>query len=136
MNSYAKTPQSSPKIINSQKVFELLSPIISSTSEEFWAIALTSNKKVIATKRIFKGTVDHCLFHPRDVLRFVIVANASSFIVAHNHPSQDPLPSFEDIKLTKQLSKLSQILQIPLLDHVILTQTDYISLLDSRLVSF
>ena len=87
-------------------------------------------------KCLFRGTVDACPVHPRDIFRFAIVHNASSFIIAHNHPSGDLKPSLSDLKFTKKLIRLSQTMQIPLIDHLILTKSSYCSFLDNRWAKF
>jgi DNA repair protein RadC len=65
--------------------------------------------------------------HPRDIFRFACLENASSLIVAHNHPSGDTRPSEQDLLFTRQLLRASRILQIPLLDHLILTTSGFSS---------
>jgi DNA repair protein RadC len=96
--------------------------------EEVYVVALNASQKIIETRLLFRGTVDFCLFHPRDILRFVITVNAVSFIIAHNHPSGDPTPSYADLVLTKKLHQASRLVQIELLDHLILTREKYVSL--------
>ncbi len=108
-------------ISTAREVHWLLLPHLDWQCEEVWTIALNSQLELINYKLISKGTVDHCLLHPRDVFRFVIQQNASAFIIAHNHPSQNPIPSPQDIQLTKKILRLSWLHEIPLLDHVILT---------------
>ncbi|NJL23818.1 MAG: JAB domain-containing protein [Calothrix sp. SM1_5_4] len=109
------------KITSPQSAVQFFHPRFAGVDvEEFWVAALNSVKDVTACSRLFRGSADHCLFHPRDVLRFARVNNASSFIVAHNHPSGDPRPSDEDIRITTRLTALAAIVQIPLVDHVIL----------------
>jgi DNA repair protein RadC len=110
-----------PFVTTAREVYWLLHPHIDWDVEEVWVLALNSQLKVINYRLISKGTVDHCLLHPRDVFRFLIKENASSFILVHNHPSQDPNASEQDIKLTKKILRLSWLHEIPLLDHVILT---------------
>ena len=121
-------------LTKSQHVFQLLKPIVCHHTEEFWVIALKPNKRVQKIYRIFKGTVDSCPYHPREVFRFLCLNGASSFIVAHNHPSQDPAPSHSDIQITKRLKKLSLLMEIPLVDHVIITNDSYFSFLDMGLI--
>jgi DNA repair protein RadC len=90
-------------------------------SEEFWVIALNSQCVLIDARMLFKGTVDECLFHPRDIFRFAVIQNASKLIVGHNHPSGCCKPSHEDIKLTRQLFKIGKLFKIPVLDHIIIS---------------
>lgn len=103
--------------------------------EEFWAAALNSQKEVITSRCLFRGTVDRCLFHPRDVFRFACVTNASSLIVAHNHPGGNAEPSVQDLKITEQLLKTATLLEIPLIDHLIVAGTNYYSFLENGLLN-
>ena len=95
--------------------------------EEFWALALGPTKSLLQSEMIFRGTVDSCLVHPRDIFRFACRANASSLIIAHNHPSGDRRPSEDDILITRKLIRASVLLEIPILDHIILTENGYSS---------
>lgn len=95
--------------------------------EEFWIAALDSQKNCISSALLFKGTINYCLFHPRDIFRFIIIQNAVSFIVAHNHPSGCPNPSREDIQITRTLMELSHLFQIGLEDHLIISNNSYFS---------
>jgi len=104
-------------------------PRLSSTVEEFWVAALNSQKEVLGSHCLFRGTVDHCLFHPRDIVRYACLMNACSIIVAHNHPSGNIWPSPEDLALTEQLLTVFLIVEIPLVDHLILGGGDYFSFL-------
>lgn len=104
--------------------------------EEFWAIALNPAKEVIRSKMIFRGTVDSCQVHPREVFRFACVAQASSLIVAHNHPSDDLNPSSLDLIVTQSLVDAGRTMQIPLIDHLIVTKSGFTSLADLGWVKF
>jgi DNA repair protein RadC len=95
--------------------------------EEFWVAALNADRRVLASDCLFRGTADHCLFHPRDVFRFVLRKNAAAFLVAHNHPSGNATPSSEDDKVTQQLSTISWLVEVTFLDHVIVTKASYYS---------
>ena len=98
--------------------------------EEFWVAALTPSLQVRASQCLFRGTVDQCPFYPRDVLRFACLQNASNLIVAHSHPSGDPRPSAQDLAVTERLATLAALIEIPLLDHVIITHENYYSLME------
>lgn len=102
--------------------------------EEFWAIALNSKKQVLARACLFKGTVDSCSFHPRDLFRFAYLENSVSLIVAHNHPHSGSNPSEEDIEVTENILWAGKILQIDLLDHLILGSDGYFSFADNGLL--
>jgi DNA repair protein RadC len=116
-----------PFLLNSLDAFRHFSPQFNWNQEEVHVAALNAASAPIATKLMFRGTVDFCLFHPRDIFRFVIQSNASSFIMAHNHPSGDPTPSKPDIAMTKKLKQAANLLQIEFIDHLILTPYSYVS---------
>ncbi|MGE0529165.1 MAG: RadC family protein [Bdellovibrionales bacterium] len=105
--------------------------LLRAQTEEFWAAALGSDKTVLGARCLFRGTVDHCLFHPRDVFRFACLQNASALVVAHNHPGGSPRPSPQDVAVTEQLLTVALILQIPLVDHVIVARDSYYSFLEN-----
>lgn len=108
--------------------------VMKSDAEEFWASALSPDKGLIRTECLFRGTVDACMIHPRDLFRFALRNNASSLIVAHNHPSQNLQPSKEDLLIHRQLLKASLLLQIPIVDHLIITTNGYTSFLEKKLM--
>lgn len=95
--------------------------------EEFWIAGLSPTKLIIESKCLFRGTVDSCLVHPRDIIRFSCLTNSSSIIVGHNHPSGDPNPSRDDIRLTQKLLRIGRLIEIPVLDHIIVTKRSYTS---------
>jgi DNA repair protein RadC len=110
-------------------VWKLLMPdILSFDKEEFFALALNNNNCIIKKDRIFIGTVNESIVHPREVFRNAIRESASAIIIAHNHPSGNITPSEDDIITTKRLYKVGEIIGIKLLDHVILTQSSFLSL--------
>lgn len=88
------------------------------------------------------GLADASLAHPREVFREAIACGASAVVLAHNHPSGDPTPSAEDIRLTRELVAAGKVVGIPVLDHVILGRAEtaggrsYVSLREAGLVEF
>lgn len=108
------------------------SKLLTAETEEFWVAALDSNCRVISATMLFKGTVNYCLFHPRDIIRYAVLQNAVFIIVAHNHPSNLCLPSRRDVKHTNILYHLCQLVQIPLADHLIVTANEVYSFAQSN----
>lgn len=96
--------------------------------ERFAVVMLDVKNKLIATQVITIGTATETIAHPRDIFREVIRQGATRVIVAHNHPTGSVEPSPEDIQLTKQLLAGGQLLSIPLLDHLILGNGNFLSL--------
>lgn len=98
--------------------------------EKFMAIFLDSRKRLISYKIISIGTLDKALVHPRDIFNEAIKNTASSIIVMHNHPSGLLSPSKEDIELTKKLTDCGNMMNIPVIDHIITNGKDYYSFYD------
>jgi len=74
------------------------------------------------------GSLNSSIVHPREVLKAAILSNAGSIIVCHNHPSGNPEPSIEDLNVTQRLNEACDLMGIPLLDHIIIGNQDYVSL--------
>ena len=111
--------------------------------ERFWVLHLdTKNKLKRRPEPVSEGLVDASLVHPREVFRQAIRSSTSAVVLAHNHPSGDPTPSAEDVRLTRQLIEAGGIVDIRVLDHVILgrVKTDggreFVSLRESGVVDF
>lgn len=118
-------------IQSSLHAFEILKKqVVDLDVEQFWVIALNSQLKCLGIKIIARGTVDYCHIHPRDVFLFAIKKNASQILIAHNHTSEDCHPSKEDIKVTQNLLQISKLLQIPIVDHLVVTTCKYTSFAD------
>ena len=90
------------------------------TVENFQVILLNTRRRLLGVLNLSQGTLDTLLVHPRQVFRAAIAANAAALVLAHNHPSGDPTPSEQDIKVTRDLIRAGQLLKIEVLDHVIL----------------
>ena len=134
-----------PTIKEPSAVCRLMAPLfIRSQQEHIYALLLDTKSKMIGEPReLFRGLLDSCPMHPREVFKLAIVESAAALIIVHNHPSGDPTPSREDIEATRRLVEVSRIVGIPIFDHVILgthTQEEfsgnYISLRERNLVSF
>ena len=96
---------------------------------EVFAILCVSTKlRVIAYHEVSRGTLDATLVHPREVFKPAILESAASIILLHNHPSGDPTPSREDLRLTRQLVECSKLLDLRIHDHVIIGRERFISL--------
>lgn len=122
------------QIQNSHNAFELLKHNFNPLCEEFWLITLNAQLYVINTTLISRGTLNFCLVHPRDIFRCAVRENAFSLILAHNHPSQELKPSLQDIKLTKRLLKISRLIEIPIIDHLIFSKEFYFSFKENNLI--
>jgi DNA repair protein RadC len=82
-------------------------------------VLLDSQNRCIRKVDIFKGTVNECLAHPREIFREAIIRSAVAFVLVHNHPSGVSNPSEADLRLTKRIASGARILKIKFVDHVI-----------------
>ena len=94
---------------------------ISQLAQETFQILCLNAKNYLTNRHMITlGLVDASLVHPREVMRPAIIESASAIVLIHNHPSGDPTPSAEDIRITRQLIEAAKIVDIKLLDHVII----------------
>ncbi len=96
--------------------------------EELRVVCLDVRNRVIRTIRISEGGLFAAVVSPRDLFREVIKANASSVILAHNHPSGDPEPSQEDVQSTQRMVKAGEMIGIRVLDHLVIATGGQVSL--------
>jgi DNA repair protein RadC len=87
--------------------------------EELWVLLLNSKNQVLAIRRLYRGTLNSSTVRVAELFRAAIRENCASVIVVHNHPSGDPTPSPEDVRVTAEAAKAGQLLDIEVLDHVI-----------------
>lgn len=98
-----------------------------SNQETFFAVYLNNSGKIIKSEILYKGTKNMSVVSIDEILRKAIIFKASGIIVAHNHPSNSCTPSSNDIELTNKLSNACKLIDIPLLDHLIISRNDYFS---------
>jgi DNA repair protein RadC len=87
--------------------------------EKFWVLCMSRKNRLIKLVEVTSGIQGGSLVHPREVFREAVRHAASAIVCAHNHPSGDPAPSAQDIKITKELRDAGNTLGIELLDHII-----------------
>ena len=130
----AETPELQPKIEVAHNVFTLMQPLIGELPhEEFWVLYLNSTNRVIHKARLFSGGITQTTVDVRLLFKTALEQGAIALILVHNHPSGNTTPSKEDIELTQRVKTAGDMLDIKLLDHVIVTEKEYLSLLDERL---
>ena len=100
--------------------------------EEFICIYLDNKKKYISKKKLFIGTINTSIVHPREIFKEAYLLSASYIICIHNHPSGDSTPSKEDIELTKKINELGKLHAIPLIDHLIIGKNNYFSFYENN----
>lgn len=112
-------------LLKPKDVWDAMVDIRGSKKEHFVVFYLNSRNQEIKREIISVGTVSASLVHPREVFEGAIKNNASSIIVAHNHPSGDTAPSQDDTEVTKKLVLAGKILDIKIIDHVIVTDKEF-----------
>lgn len=115
-------------ISSPEEVAKRLAHLRREKQEHFVAVLLDAKNTVLKVSTIHKGTLTMSVVGPREVFREAVREGASSIVVAHNHPSGDPTPSPEDIEVTARLVEVGAALDIPVHDHVIIGDPDWVSL--------
>ena len=123
------------KIGTSKDAFRMLVSNLGHLShEEFWMLLLNRGSKLIGKKMVSQGGLTSTVVDPRRIFKLALREQASSIIVAHNHPSGSLTPSAADMDLTKKLVTAGKFLDIQLVDHLIISGNKYCSFADSGLL--
>ena len=123
------------QISSSKDAFEILQTHLSDLqTEEFWAIFLNHQNKILYKTCLFRGGIASSIADIRVVFRTALEHFSTQIIVAHNHPAGSLKPSKEDINITQKIKDAGKFLDIDLLDHLILTQNKYYSFKDEGIL--
>lgn len=123
------------KVQSSKDAYNSISPLLSDLPhEEFWVIYLNRNNEILKQENISKGGVSGTIADSKIIFKRAIESLASAMILCHNHPSGNLKPSNADIQLTKKLKEAGNMLDIPVLDHLIIGEKDYFSFSDEHLI--
>lgn len=117
-----------PIIDSPEKAVEQLADIRDKKQEYFVCLTLDGANRLIAKRIISIGTLTSSLVHPREVFAEAITDRAASIIVAHNHPSGSLEASRADTEVTERLLEAGELLGIPLLDHIIISEDSYLKI--------
>ena len=115
-----------------EKAYIALKPYSSRKQEHFFIITLNGSHQIKKIHTIFKGTINKCIVHPREIFHMAIKDLSAGIICAHNHPSGNLNPSQEDIDIYKKLKECAKILDIPIVDNLIITKNGYYSFLEHK----
>jgi DNA repair protein RadC len=131
----ARTPGARILLSSPAEVYAAFGPLMEDLRHEVLRIALLDAQNGLLSDRVVsEGTLSATLVHPREVFRPAIVASAAAVILLHNHPSGDPTPSRDDIRLTRQLVECSRLLDVPVHDHVVIGRGRFVSLAEQGIV--
>ncbi len=131
-----ETETKAPEIIQgSRSAYQALRRhLVDLNHEEFWILLLGRNCKVLSKELISKGGLSGTVADPKIIFHVALQHQASSIILAHNHPSGNLKPSQQDIDLTKKIFNAGRILDIGVLDHIIVAGQSYFSFGDEGLL--
>lgn len=102
--------------------------------EEFVVCLLDTANTLIGMSTVSVGGLSASIVEARQVFKLAALTNAASIVCCHNHVSGNPEPSRDDIKITRQLAEVGKLMGIPLLDHLIICESDYVSLAEKGLM--
>jgi len=120
---------------SSETVFKLFHPMLGDLDhEEFWLLMLNRANRILGKYKVSQGGLAGTVIDTRIILKKALDNLACSIIVCHNHPSGNHQPSDADVKITEKLKRASEMLEIKLLDHVIVTDKSYFSFADEGMI--
>ena len=123
------------KINGSKEVAEIFQPLLADLPhEEFWILFLNRSNRIISRMKLSQGGVSGTVTDVRIIMKKAIENLASGIIVCHNHPSGNINPSDSDIFITNKIKDAGELLDIKLLDHLIISDKDYYSFADNKLL--
>ena len=128
VNSYVEDVR--PIIEKPEDVFKIVGSEMQDLEQEVLKVLLLdSRNRLIKVEDVFKGSLNENVFSAREIFKLAFDYNAASIILVHNHPSGDAEPSEQDIKVTKNVIKIGKLLKVGVLDHIIIGNKDFKSLM-------
>ena len=120
-----------PTVSSPEEVCRLVGPEMSRLAQEQVRVLLLDRKNhVVGQRTIYQGNAYSAVVRPTEVFRPAVTEAVPHVIVIHNHPSNDPTPSPEDISVTGDLVEAARLLRIDLLDHIVIGGDEFVSLRD------
>ena len=121
------------KIYSSKDIYNYIrDKLIYKKQEYFYCLYLDNNNKLIEDKLLFIGTLNKSNVHPREIFKYAYLNNSNKIILVHNHPSNNLLPSKEDISFTKNIIEIGKLQDIHVIDHLIIGNNNYYSFYDNN----
>jgi len=129
------------KILNSEDIYKIMQQIllrenkVRRNQEHFWVVGLDNKNKVLFIELVRLGSVNSVQVNPPEVFRMAIYKLAVSMILVHNHTSGDTEPSNADRDLTDRMMKTGKLINIEVIDHLIISEEDYLSFVDTGILA-
>lgn len=129
--------QSRPTISSPGDVVQLVQyEMMGLIQEHLWVLLLNTKNQVIRIEKVYKGTLNSSTVRIAELFKPAVVRNAAGIILVHNHPSGDPTPSSEDVRLTRSVVQSGMLLDIEVLDHIIIGEAGKYSSLKQKKLGF
>lgn len=123
------------RITSSNDIYQLIKPeLMDLQREEFWVMLLNRANRLIKKQQISSGGISGTVADPKIIFKAALDQYASSIILVHNHPSGNLKPSTADLNLTKKMKEAGNLLEIPVLDHIIFSDEGYLSFADEGML--
>ena len=131
----SRTPGARTLLSTPAEVYAAFGPLMEDLRREVFRVALLDAQNGLLLDRVIsEGTLSASLVHPREVFKPAILECAASVILLHNHPSGDPTPSREDVRLTRQLVECARLLDLRVHDHVVIGRGRFVSLAERGII--
>lgn len=111
-----------------------IDPDVIDLKEHFFLICVSSKNEVLNISTLSIGGLTTCIVDKRGIIQTALLSNCRAIIVAHNHPSGNPSPSSQDIKVTNEIKEAAKLFDIEVMDHIIITSDSYYSFADEGIL--
>lgn len=120
---------------NSSQVADHLATYLNGRDREtFVVLFLNRRHALISTEVLFEGTLTQAVIHPREIVKYALLKNASAIICGHNHPSGNNQPSNDDRAITVKIKHACDLIEVALIDHIIIGDGEWFSFADKNLI--
>ena len=127
-------PEEKPAIHSPNDAADLVKYEMSGlTQEHLWVMLLDTRNRLLATEKLYVGSLNSSMVRVGELFRAAIQRNAAAVILVHNHPSGDPTPSPEDANLTRAAVQAGKLLDIEVLDHLVIGKGKHVSMKEKGL---
>ncbi len=127
------------QVLNSQDIYRIMQQIlmrenkIGRSKEHFWVVCLSNTNRILLIELATLGTMKKSVIDPTEIFSFALQKRAAKVIMVHNHPGGTLEPSLEDKDITDRMYQAGLFLDLPLIDHLIITEESFFSFVDSGL---
>lgn len=129
------------RILNSRELARVMQGVlrrdalIDRRKEHFWVVGLADNDLLLYVELISLGGRRATVVEPMDIFRWALQKDSAKLVLVHNHPRGSLVPSVPDVELTAQLYQVGELLELPVVDHLIITETAYYSFVDGGIMA-